>query len=113
MRRLYAILRAALLIPPALIVALIVCMTSRARTTDRTPEEVAAYLRNCLNKTNGPRDWDDFESAPITDPELETLRLKAIMVGPSAERPDFDKLAVFLQEVEAIVAARTATPGRS
>lgn len=75
-------------------------MTLFKKTADRTPAQVAKALREFIAGTSGERDWDDFESVPITDPTLEALRREAIMAGP----PDADlaKLAEILAKVEAL-----------
>jgi hypothetical protein len=42
----------------------------------RTPNEVAQYIENFLTGKGGAWDWDDFTSVPITNPNLEAIRIK-------------------------------------
>jgi hypothetical protein len=101
------VLLAILLIPIGLIAQLL----PFKKTRDRTPAEVARYLRDFINGTDGDWDWDDFESIPITDPVLEDVRRQAALVGPGASRAnaDFDKLTVLLAKVEALEPATQAS----
>jgi hypothetical protein len=39
-----------------------------------TRAEMAQRIEGFLDGTSGPRDWDDFCSFRLRDPELETLR---------------------------------------
>ncbi len=39
-----------------------------------TREEVRTAILSFLDGTGGPRDWDDFTSAPINDPFLDSVR---------------------------------------
>ncbi|AYV45768.1 hypothetical protein CFHF_11870 [Caulobacter flavus] len=89
----------------ALPVALLARLWPFERAVDRTPEAVAAILRDFLEGTGGPNDWDDFESVPITDPKLEDIRRRAAQAGPS--ETDHDVLVALLSEVEAMARART------
>jgi len=45
------------------------------------PQDVANLLRGFLDGTNKYA-WDDFESVPLADPFLESLRQRAIPMGP-------------------------------
>ena len=85
-------------------IALIVQLLPFKKTRDRTPQEVARYLRDFIDGTGGDWDWDDFESVPITDPALEDIRRQAALVGPGSSRADadFKKLAALLAKVEAL-----------
>ncbi len=49
---------------------------------DRTPAEVAGYIRDFLDGSGGEWDWDDFTSVPIKDAALEEIRNEAEMVNP-------------------------------
>ena len=42
--------------------------------------EVAKYLRDYIEGTDGEWDWDDFTSVPIADPQLDDIRRKAAEV---------------------------------
>lgn len=48
-----------------------------ASAEKRSPDEVAAYLRNFINGQGGEWDWNDFTSVPIADAQLESVRLRA------------------------------------
>lgn len=91
-----------LLLPLAIPVALLAGLF--AKPARRTPEEVANYLRNFIEGGGADTDWDDFESVPIADPNLEAVRREA------AEAPlgDLAKLRDLLTRVEAMIAANAA-----
>ena len=94
------VLLAVVLVPVALIAQLL----PFKKTANRTPADVARYLRDFIDGTGGDWDWDDFESVPITDPVLENIRRQAALVGPGSSRADvdFNKLAALLAKVEAL-----------
>jgi hypothetical protein len=73
--------RAVLLAPIAVPLALLVSLWPGKKTVDRSPDEVAGFLRDFLDNSGGEWDWDEFESVPITDPELEHIRLQATTPG--------------------------------
>lgn len=98
---------AVLALAVALPVALLARLWPVKQTVDRTPEAVAKILRDFLEGTGGPYDWDDFESVPITDPKLEDVRRRAVQAGPPDS--DVDTLSALLSEVEAMT--RTSTDG--
>jgi len=56
------------LAPIALPLAILIQLLPLKKTQDRTPEEVAGFLRDFAEGTGGEWDWDDFTSVPITDP---------------------------------------------
>lgn len=91
---------AILLLPILAPAALIAQMLPGKKTEDRTAAEVAAYLRDFIEGRGGEWDWDDFESVPITDPDLDRIRQEAMMAGPPG--PDMVKLAELLRQVEAL-----------
>ena len=72
---------AVLLAPIALPFALLAGLWPGKKTVDRSADEVAGFLRDFLDNSGGQWDWDEFESVPITDPELERIRQQAIMPG--------------------------------
>ena len=88
-----------LLLPILIPAALVVQLLPGKKTEDRTAAEVAGYLRDFIAGTGGDWDWDDFESVPITDPELDRIRVEAAMAGPPG--PDMAKLADLLLQAEA------------
>ena len=50
----------------------------------KSQQEKAAYaarvIRNFLDETLGPYDWDDFTSCSLGDPEVDSIRLRASVV---------------------------------
>jgi hypothetical protein len=64
----------------------------------RTAAEVATYLRDFIDGTGDEWDWDDFESVPIADPDLDRIRRDAAMARPP--NPDLDKLRELLRQTE-------------
>lgn len=73
--------RAVLLAPLAVPLALLAGVWPGNKTVDRSADEVAGFLRDFLHNSGGQWDWDEFESVPITDPELEQIRLRATTPG--------------------------------
>jgi hypothetical protein len=65
---------AAVVVPFMVLVQIPMYLLGIGQTADRSPEEVAGYLRRFMAGTEGDRDLDDFESVPITDKELEEVR---------------------------------------
>jgi hypothetical protein len=57
-------------------VALIAGLFSKGRKC--TPEELASDLKKFADGTDTDGEWDHFESVPIQDPRLETIRLEAL-----------------------------------
>lgn len=47
----------------------------------RTPQDVMSLIRGFLEGTDESA-WDDFESVPVADPYLESIRQRAIPMGP-------------------------------
>lgn len=73
---------AVLFTPIALPIALIAGLLPSRRKVDRTPADVAGFLRDFADGTGGDWDWDEFESVPITDPRLDAIRRCAVKSGP-------------------------------
>ncbi|WP_421739708.1 hypothetical protein [Caulobacter sp.] len=92
--------RAILLAPIALPLALLFGLWPGKKTVDRTANEVVGFLRDFLDNSGGQWDWDEFESVPITDPELENIRLQATTPGA-----DLHKI---LEQAESLVEERPA-----
>jgi hypothetical protein len=65
--------------------------------TQRTPQEVASLMRGFLEGTDEWA-WDDFESVPLADPVLESIRTRAIPMGPP--KADIDGLRNLLDELK-------------
>ncbi|WP_197026649.1 DUF2283 domain-containing protein [Caulobacter sp. UNC358MFTsu5.1] len=95
-----AILLAPILIP----VGLIAQLWSNGEKLDRTPEEVAKFLRDFLAGTSDEWGWDGFETTPIKDPELDWVRKRAAMAAPP--NPDLAVLRDLLTETEQIIEQR-------
>jgi hypothetical protein len=90
--------RAILLAPIAVPLALLAGLLRGSKTADWTAAEVAEVLRNFLTGKGGDWDRDDFESVPITDPALDRIRMEAAKAGPP--EPDLVKLADLLRQAE-------------
>lgn len=73
--------RAVMLAPIVVPLALLAGLWPGKKTVDRSADEVAGFLRDFLNNSGGQWDWDEFESVPITDPELEHIRQQATTPG--------------------------------
>lgn len=56
------------------VVALISKLTGWGATIPLSKADVAKYLEDFVNNQGGERDWDDFTSIPIEDPELDKVR---------------------------------------
>jgi hypothetical protein len=89
---------AILFAPLVALVALALRFLPGKKTRDRSAEEVAQYLRNFINGEGENWDWDDFESVPITDPELDRIRKEAARAGPP--NPDLRILRKLQHEAE-------------
>jgi hypothetical protein len=70
------------------------------KSIDRTPVEVAGFLRDLIAGGGGEWDWDEFETVPITDKTLERIRHEAAKAGPP--NPDIPRLRELLREVEGL-----------
>lgn len=95
---------AILLAPVAIPVALVARLWPGKKTVDRTPDDVVGFLRDFLEGTGGDWDWDEFESVPIADPDLESVRRRALRAAPP--NPDLNQLRALLAEAEAIAQSR-------
>jgi hypothetical protein len=67
-----------------------------------TASAVADYLRQFLDGEGGDWDWDDFTSAPIADPVLENIRVRALNSGPPFDDQAMIGLRELLAEAEAL-----------
>jgi hypothetical protein len=86
-----------------IVLTLVVCVAAifgdkLGRPIERTPSEVATFLREFIEGTGGEWDWDDFESLRIADHELDQVRREAMEAGPP--HPDLEKLRELLRRVE-------------
>jgi hypothetical protein len=48
------------------------------RLNRRTAAEVADVIEKHVQGTEGPWDWDDFTSVPITDDRLDAIRVRCL-----------------------------------
>lgn len=96
----WAILLSPILIPVTLLAQLL----PGKKGIDRTPEEVAKFLRDFLEGTGSEWDWDGFEATPIKDPELDWVRKRAAMAAPP--NPDLAVLRELQAETERIIERR-------
>ncbi|MGH9792675.1 MAG: hypothetical protein ACRD5W_15820 [Candidatus Acidiferrales bacterium] len=46
----------------------------KAKGVERTPAQVAKFLKDFLDGAGPKWEWDDFLATPIADPELEKIR---------------------------------------
>ena len=93
MRNVFSVAAKTLLVLVALPVAVLAGLFgSRER---RSPDEVAAYLRNFIDGQGDEWGWDDFISVPIADHTLEDIRQRAAAV----ELPVTDRGLATLREL--------------
>ena len=45
-----------------------------------TKAEVADLIERFVDGRTGPYDWDDFESVPITNPDLDAVRIECLEI---------------------------------
>ena len=96
----WGVLAAAIAIPIAILLKL--AMLPFDRPMQRTPEEVADYLRDFIEGTGEEWDWDDFVSINIADPQLDSIRERA------SKFPDvaLDELYALLGEAEELASVQ-------
>jgi hypothetical protein len=96
-----AILLAPLLVP----IGFLANVLPSGKTADRTPEDVIGFMSDLISGSGGPWDWDEFESVPITDPQLDAIRRRAIPAGPPG--PDVATLQSLIAEVRVLSRQRS------
>lgn len=69
----------------------------------RTSKEVATFIENHERGAEGPYDWDNFTSIPISDPLLDAIRLRCVQLDD--EHPD-DRFAELRRIVRDLRATR-------
>jgi hypothetical protein len=74
----------------------------RERRTDRTPGEVAGFIKDFLDSTGGDWDWDDFTSVPIRDLRLDQIRVAADMISLPLDDDGKKKLTELMQRALAL-----------
>lgn len=67
---------------------------------DRTPEEVADYLRKFVDGSEGEWDLDDFESVPIKDEHLDSVRCEFLSIHLPMDEVGRAKAQELLSRVE-------------
>jgi hypothetical protein len=88
-----AILLTPLLFPLGLIAGLF------SKPEGRTPADVAGFIRDLIDGTGGEWDWDEFECVPIADLFLESIRRRAIPMGPpQTDREGLERLIAEVRE---------------
>jgi len=95
-------LPAILLAPIAFPLALLAGFLPK-KSRDRTPEDVAGFIRDFLAGTGGNWDWDDFTSIPITAVELEAIREEADLVPLPLTSKGRARLESLLARAEALI----------
>jgi hypothetical protein len=105
-RNVLGVIAAAIIIPIAIILALVAKLFARPRQS--TAEEVARDLRAFLAGTGNDGDWDAFTHIPISDSRLESIRQRAAELAlPLTERGE-RVLVRLLAEAEALARAAEA-----
>lgn len=92
-------LAAIVIVPVAIVVKLLILPFERPAQS--SPKEVATYLRNFLNGTDGDWDWDYFTSIPLAEPELESIRRRAgevLLPLDAAGRRTLEELLVEVED---------------
>jgi hypothetical protein len=96
---------AAILLAPILIpLGLLASLWPGGKTIDRTAEDVIRFMSDLIDGTGGAWDWDEFECVPITDPELDAIRRRAIPAGPP--KLDVATLQNLISEVKVLTQQR-------
>ena len=95
----WGVLAAAVIIPVTVLLKLV--LLPFELPMKRTSEEVVSYLCEFIDGTGGERDWDDFVSIRIADPQLDSIRERA------SRFPDggLGELQALLREAEALTSA--------
>lgn len=70
------------------------------RRRNKSPEEVAKYLRDFITGAECLWDWDDFTSRPLDDARLESIRVRAKAATATESSIDFAILQQLLDETE-------------
>jgi hypothetical protein len=74
----------------------------QGKKTQRTPQEVAGYLRNLLNEGGTPADWQSFIDKKIANPALEAIRVEAERIPIPMERSDETVVQELLKRAESL-----------
>lgn len=90
------------LLPLAIPVILLLKLFNIGQHTERSAEEVAGYIRDFLEGSGGDWDWDDFTSATIKSPALDSIRDEACMIDLPLTPAGADELKQLLVKAEAL-----------
>jgi hypothetical protein len=66
---------------------------------ERTPEQVAKSIENHILGAEGPYDWDDFTSKPISDRHLDQVRLRCLELDYELPEERFAELRRIVQDL--------------
>lgn len=104
--------RAWIAVPLLLPLAVLALPWPGRKSRERTPADVAGYLRGFLERTGAEGDWKTFTRAPIADPELDRIREQAKLATPSPKHPSGDrvKLLELLKRAETLAAMAPQPP---
>lgn len=94
---------AAIFIVPVLLVVKLALLPF-AKPFNRSPEDVARYLRDFLEGTGKNQDWDDFISIPMADPQLDYIRQRAAALDLPLTPYRTAPLKALIAEAEALAA---------
>ncbi|CAM5483730.1 hypothetical protein ACFSUK_26270 [Sphingobium scionense] len=78
------------------------------KPVERSPQEVATYLRDFLEGKGGYGDWDYFTSTEIADPRLNDIRERAANLNLPFGEEEEALLEELITEVMEIVAEEAA-----
>jgi hypothetical protein len=90
------------LLPLAIPVALLLKIFNVGQSKERSPEEVAGFIRDFIEDGGGEWDWDDFTSVTIKSPELDSIRDEACMIDLPLNEAGMGKLKELLAKAEAL-----------
>ena len=99
-RNIVGVLIAIVLFPIVIIIKLIIFPFERPMK--RTPDEVVRYLQDFVDGTGRDWDWDDFTSCPISDPQLEELRVRACDIELPVSEDGLAELRILLADAKQI-----------
>jgi hypothetical protein len=70
----------------------------------KSQQQMAAYaartIRTFLDETCGPYDWDDFTSFSLSDPEVNSIRLRASSVDLPVDAEGERELLALAEEAD-------------
>ncbi|WP_205481220.1 hypothetical protein [Sphingomonas arenae] len=99
-RNAFGIVATAIIVPVAFVVKIVTMPFERP--VQRTASEVARYIREFIEGTGGDWDWDDFQSIPIANAALNSIRERASRVMEPVDEEGMTTLRRLLAEAEAL-----------